>query len=204
MARDLPSGMAAAIAAPNVNLAVFCELDWPDAPVRVWSGIGPFTFDSKTFTGLGDLTAITAIQESSDGRANGVTVSLAGVNTDIVAATLGEYYQGRDARIWIGCLDDSGALVSTIPHLHFTGFMDVGSYSPDGATATISITLENEMVILQQASGRRRTNEDQQAQYPGDLGMEFVVAANQEQVDNWGQPGNGIPSRMYGASRQTY
>jgi hypothetical protein len=204
MARDLPSGMAAAIAAKNVNVAIFCELDWPSAPVRVWSGIGSFTFDGKTFTGLGDLGSITPVQESSDGRANGLTVTLSGIPTDIVAATLDEYYQGRDANIWVGCLTDSGALVSTLPYLQFAGKMDVGSYSADGATASIAITIEGEMIILQQANGRRRTHEDQQLDYPGDLGFEFVVSANSEQVDNWGQPGNSIPSKMHGASRQTY
>jgi len=204
MARDLPSGMAAAIAAQVVNIAIFCELDWPDAPVRVWSGVGSKTFDGKTFTGVGDFGGVSSIQESSDGRANGITVSLSGIPTDVVAATLGEYYQGRDASVWFGCLDGSGALVSTLPYLHFNGFMDVGTYSADGKTATIYISLENGMDILQQSNGRRRTDEDQQREHPGDLGMEFTVSANSEQVDNWGQPGNGIPSKMHGASRQTY
>lgn len=205
MARDLPSGMSAAIAAGTVQVAVFCEMEWPSATVRAWTGVGPFVWGGNTFTGVGDVGGITPAQESTDGRANGITLTLSGIPTDIVAATVGEYYQGRSANIWFGLLNSAGtALVSTTPYNHFGGRMDVGSYQADGRTATISITVENRMVILQQANGRRRTHEDQQLDYPGDLGFEYVVSSNKEQIDNWGQPGNSIPNKMHGASRQTF
>lgn len=202
MPRELSADELTVIQGKTINLALFAVFEWPSGTARAWSGIGDFTWGGETFKGLGDLSEVSPIEESSDGRAGGITLSLSGVPTEIVATVLSEHYQNRWARLYLGLLDHTGALIQDPPREIFAGKMNVASDSDDGTTSKVSISVDSRMIILQQASTRRYTHEDQQIDYPGDLGFEYVVAVNREMVDNWGAPGAPILTRDYGQSRQ--
>ena len=204
MARDIPSLVSTESQKQSVEPALFVELQWASGTVRLWSGIGSKTFGGNTFTGVGTFGGVSPVSESSDGRADGVTLTLSGVPSETIAAVLTDNYQNRPGKIWLGFLDTAGAIVATDPYLLFSGKMDVATIQESGTTATISVTLENRMIILQQASGRRYTHEDQQIDYPGDLGFEYVAALGQERAVNWGQAGPSSISRSMGSSQQVY
>jgi hypothetical protein len=203
MARDLGTTISSLVQTSALEPVIFTELAWPSGTVRMWTGIGPFVWGGNTFTGAGNLAGCSPIQESSDGRANGITLTLSGIPSDLISAMF-EHVQGRSAKVWLGFLNSAGALAQDPPYQIFKGKMDVPSIEETGETATISISIENQMIILQQASARRWTHEDQQERFPGDLGFEYVAAINQDRPINWGQPGGSVVKREYGSSRQTY
>lgn len=183
MSRDLPTGLDAAFAAGTVNLVHLVQLNWPSGTVRCWSGYGDISWDSQTWVGTGHLGSISAVRESRDGAANGVTVSLSGVPSTEIARALEGNSMGQPAKIYRGVLDANGTFVID-PYLIFDGVIDVCPIEDDGTTATISVQLEKEFIDTR-TRGRRYTHEDQQIDYPGDLGFEYVAGLADKEI-TWG------------------
>jgi len=186
MARDLSVDAAAAVAASAIRLANLVRLEFDSGIVRFWSGIGPLVWDGQTFTGAGQLGAISAAEESAETKATGRVLTLSGISSGMIAIALGEHYQGRFVTSWIALLDSNWALISD-PICDFSGRMDVMSVADEGETCTITVSAGNRLIDLERADETSYyTDADQQAKYPGDRGLEFVGAL-QEAVIIWGR-----------------
>jgi len=68
----------------------------------------------------------------------------------------------------------------------FSGRMDQPTIDVTGTLATIAINCENRLVEMNVAVDRRYTDEDQQMDYPGDLGFQFVNGIQEAQI-YWGR-----------------
>lgn len=202
MPRVMTSAMIAALSAPVVRMALFASLQFGDNTVYVWTGIGPTTWNSMTFQGVGSLAGISAMSEDSDVSAKNVTISLSGIPSDMVSEVLYEVRVLRTAQIWLALYDINQVLIDT-PLLSYQGKMDAPEMSDDGKTCTCSISLENVLVDLNRAVYRRYTDEDQQMDLSATLtrlGMSqstidtgFThVAGLQEQITFWGR----VPSSV--------
>lgn len=77
MPRGLDTTLAAELAKGVVRPCFLGEITFASGVERVWTGVGPMTWNGKTFSGLGELVGIGSIAESSDVRANGTSASLA-------------------------------------------------------------------------------------------------------------------------------
>jgi hypothetical protein len=184
------------------HLAIFVEVNWPSGIARFWSGLGPIIYGGNTFTGVGTMGRISTIEEGTTGRANGITLSLAGCDPAIVSAVLSENYQHRKAAVYLGLCDSNWQLVHPVLREIFVGFVDVATDDDDAETSTVTLNIEPRMIIAQQSSGRRITHEARIAEYPTDNGYEYITAINREMIDNWGTPGAAILQRAYGQSQQ--
>jgi len=184
MPRDLPTGFAAAAAAPTLAPVFLAELFWPTGTVRAWNGYGDIVFAGNTYTGTGHLGTISAIRESRDGTANGVQLRLSGIPSSLITLALADDTQGAAAKIYFGILDAAGAFTVT-PYLMFDGIIDVCPIEDDGETATITVNLEKEL-IDSRTRGRRYTDEDLQSDYAGDLGLEYVAGLQNKEL-TWGR-----------------
>ena len=200
MPRDLSTGEVSIVTGKTIRPAFFVELQWPSGTARFWSGVGPIVVGDDTYTGTGDFGSVSSMKDSSDGSINGMTLTLSGVPSDLVSTVLAENYQYRIANVSLGLLDNSGALAFP-PRAIFSGRMNVATDTDDGTSATITLSIEPRMIIIQRASNRRYTNEDQKAEYPFDTGLEYVAAVNSQAVDNWGVPIPGIAYRPYSQSQ---
>jgi hypothetical protein len=69
----------------------------------------------------------------------------------------------------------------------------VATVQDEGDTATISISCENDLIRLAQASMRRYTNDDQAILYPTDTGFQYVPAV-QAWNGSWGGKNGGSTS----------
>lgn len=174
MARTLTIEMLAQIAAGSVAPILLVELDFSSGFSRVWSGLGDLSWNGYTWSGLGDLGGISPLEETTDFRANGVQLQLSGIPSAYMAIALGEQYQGRSAKIYLGMLDSNGVLVDAPVYL-FKGKMDTMLIDEGGETSTISVQVESSAISLKVAKEWRYTHEDQQIDYPGDVGFEYVV-----------------------------
>jgi hypothetical protein len=67
----------------------------------------------------------------------------------------------------------------------WTGRMDQPTLDISGTTSSISIACESRFIDMNVAVDRRYTNDDQQRDWPGDLGFMFVQAI-QEMTLYWG------------------
>jgi hypothetical protein len=81
MSRNLDTTLAPALANPLITPAIFVSLTFQSGVFYVWNGIGNYVLNGNTYTGVGTLGKISAIQEGSDVEAQGLTVTLSGIGT---------------------------------------------------------------------------------------------------------------------------
>lgn len=186
MSRVLSNAMKEMAVAKVVRPIFLVHMVFDSSELNIWSGVGDLSFDSVTYTGLGDLLSISDIKETSDISATGISVSLSGVKTSLIAVAKDQDYQGRELTVRLGAFNESGSLIAD-PVIIFSGFMDTMTIAEAGAYSSITIAVENKLVAFERAKVRRYTAEDQKIEYPADKGFEFVTSIVQKEIF-WGRP----------------
>ena len=186
MSRVLSNAMKEMAVAKVVRPIFLVHMVFDSSELNIWSGVGDLSFDSVTYTGLGDLLSISDIKETSDISATGISVSLSGVKTSLIAVAKDQDYQGRELTVRLGAFNESGSLIAD-PVIIFSGFMDTMTIAEAGNYSTISIAVENKLVAFERSKVRRYTAEDQKIDHPTDKGFEFVTSIVQKEII-WGRP----------------
>jgi hypothetical protein len=164
--------------------ALFFEGTFASGPVYLWTGYGPIQWNGQTWTGIGTLGSVSPVGEGSTVEAKGLTVTLSGIDPTTLADVLGEFLLGAAMALSLGGFNDGVLIADPIPA--FVARMDQPTIDIDAKTATLSINCESRLVDMDVAVDRRYTPEDQQRDWPGDLGMTFVPSI-QEITIFWGQ-----------------
>lgn len=181
--RDIQAAAAAAIQGGNVPYIVLVELDFVEGFVRMCNAGYAFQWNGYTWTGAGNLGTISAIEEGQDLQMYGCTLTLSGIASDVIAKCFGVGYSGRKATIWIAPLDSNYNILAD-PVIVFKGKMDTMPISL-GENSQVQVTIESKLVDWERPRVRRYNNEDQQAEFPGDKGFEFVPQMVEKQL-LWG------------------
>ncbi len=195
MARDLPSAVATAIVQTVVPLAHFAEFSFASGTVRMWSGLGPITWAGQTWTGSGDFGGLSPVDETTELGASGLSFTLSGIPSSILALALGDLYRGRPCKLWLAILNPAGAVVDT--YLVFAGRMDVMKIDDSGETGSIALQAESRMIDLKRARQLRYTDAEQKRLFPGDLGLEYVAKLAEKPLQ-WGVPNAAAADPGYG------
>lgn len=182
--RSLTASMQTAVAATVVRPVLIAAISVDGGTIRAWNGMGTLSWGGNDYTGIGSFGGVSAVQETEDLRANGITFRLSGVPSELLSAALGDVRQGLTAQLWLGMMDSAGALIAD-PYLLFAGLTDVPSIDEGGATATVTISAESRLVDLERARVRRYTNEDQQIDDSTDRGFEYVPSLQDAEIV-WG------------------
>lgn len=188
--RDLTAAVQAALAADQLRLALLYEGAFSGGTLRLWTGVGDLSWNGYTWTGAGNLLGISEVQETADVRATGLAVSLSGMPSTLLSTVLQNARHGYTGTVWFAFFTAAGALIAD-PAIAFKGRLDVPSFEERGDGCTIVVNYESRLIDLDRARDRRYTHEDQQIDYPGDLGFEYVPAIQDAQI-NWGIAG-GAP-----------
>ena len=98
--RDLTNAVKTAIVADQVSPILLFQGEFASGFVRVWSGIGDLSWNSEVWSGVGNLGGVSNIQENSDIQANGVTVTMSGIPSDLISLVLGDVIQGKLGKIY--------------------------------------------------------------------------------------------------------
>jgi len=170
--RTMQETAAAALQNTNVPYMVLVELDFVEGVVRMCNAGYAFQWNGHTWTGAGNLGSISAIEEGQDLQMYGCTLTLSGLASDIIAKCFGVGYSGRAATIWLAPLDSNYNILAD-PVIVFKGRMDTMPIQL-GENSAVQVTIESKLVDWERPRVRRYNNEDQQAEFPGDLGFEFV------------------------------
>lgn len=179
--------MTAQITGQYLRPAFFFVAHFLSGDVFLWSGLGPIEWDGHTWEGIGALGQISTLEESADLKANNASFTLSGIPNEFIAQAIGETKQGYPVTLWFGCVGDGGDVMAS-PVKSFAGRMDVVTIEEGSATSSIIITVESVLVDLQRSRLRNYTHEDQQIDFPGDLGFEYVPGL-QDWNGVWGKPG---------------
>jgi hypothetical protein len=190
--RTMTDAATAALTAGTISPFYLAAIEFTSGMWRAWTGVGTLVWNAYDWTGVGDLGGVSAITQTADLSAEGITLSLSGINSSDVGSAISDVATYLTVDVWLGFLDSTGAVIVDPVHC-FSGHVDVPTVQDDGETATISITAENDLLILSQSSQRRYTNDDQQIIYPTDLGFQFVPTV-QAWNGAWGGKNGGSTS----------
>lgn len=184
MSRTTTSAVDTAFAGENVPLVLFLQMEFDSGTSRVTNNAFDIDWNGYTWTGVGVLGSIEPVQEGADLQAFGLALKLSGIPTAQLAIALDEDYQGRAATIWAAPLDSEHRIIVD-PVIVFKGRMDTMPIAM-GKTGEITLNLESRLVDWERARVRRYNDADQQAEYPGDLGLQFVEQMVEKQLI-WGR-----------------
>ena len=142
----------------------------------IWTGYNDLFFDSETYVGSGNLLLISNIEETSDIKATGMSISLSGLDSNILAEILTEDVQGTSVEVYFGVLTttDNQTVLVDDPYKVFDGFIDTMTIAESGEESTVRVTVENKLITLEKAKSKRYTDQDQKQLFPTDKGLEFV------------------------------
>jgi len=184
MSRDITSDYRSAVTSSHVRPVLLSQFFFDTETLRFWNGVGEFIYDGDTYVGAGQLLKIDDIDETQKVEARGITCSLSGIPTDLIAVALAEEYQDRKVTIDLAFLEEDGTVIAD-PYRFFSGKADVMTITDGAETATISLAAENDIVALLRVNERRRTPEDQQLTYSGDTFFDNVAALQSKEII-WG------------------
>lgn len=173
MSRTLTASVLSAIQSSTLRPVILYEGTWASGVARFWTGIGDLTWNSQTWTGLGNLVGITEIAETAETRVEGVELSLSGVPSSEISRALGSVQQGAPATLYFGVMGSDGTVSAST---QFIGRMDTVRIVEDGTNATISVRYLSRLADMRKANARRYDDADLQAEYTGDKGLEFVAS----------------------------
>lgn len=186
MSRGLSANMVTEVTADALLPIIFVKVELDSGDILFWNGFGEIVYNSDTYLGAGNFLGVSPITESEDVVANGVTVSLNGLNSSVVSAALTEEYQGRPITIFFGALNQADLTLISTPVVLFKGLLDVMQIDDQAETATISVKCESELISLKRPKIRRYTAKDQQLDYPSDLFFDQVPSLQDAEV-TWGR-----------------
>jgi len=202
MSRTLTTAMSNALVADVVRPFYLVSMNFDSGEttsnLHIWTGLGDLTFESVSYTGLGDLLSISPVEETSDISAKGISVSLTGIKDQFLDVALTHEYQGRPITVRLGAFDDTGSLIAD-PAIIFSGFMDTMIIAESGEYSTITVSAENKLIAFERTRVRRYTAEDQKIDYPTDKGFEFVTSIVEKEI-LWGRPTSSASGGSTGSS----
>jgi hypothetical protein len=201
MPRNLSPAVVAAIEAPQKSLALFLELAFANETLWLWSGIGNMsnagpawdpaaTFPyGQMFIGMGWMGRIESIPQTSELTAENITLQLSGIPSQLLGDVINSVRLNGSATVWLGFFLNGQLLAD--PLQLWDGELDVPTVVDGAETCSVSITVENALLALNLASNRRFTTLDQQLDFPGDTGFDYVSAMQ----DLYLPYPNTVPSR---------
>lgn len=184
MSRGLTAAMVSAVTAGTVRPILLYQGEFSSGTLRLTTNSRDVVFNGNTFIAAGTMLSITPIEEVSEIKAVSFSVALNGDLASVIAIALASCRQGLAGTVWIGLLDDSGAVIAD-PFQCFSGRLDVPDVVDSGTECRISVKYESRLADLQKARERRYTSEDQQIDYPTDLGFDYVPSLQDKKII-WG------------------
>lgn len=179
----LDSAQLALFAGNAAGVVYLVELRFASGTYRFTSFNVSLEIGGFTWQATGALGGVGDFKESQETDAQTVPITLNVSDNAVLASALGnvEGYRGRKALVYLQPLDANYRPVGA-PRLRFAGEMEPVKITRDrqpdeGGPVGGSIELPVSRTGLSRArnaEGLRLTNEQQQAEYPGDRGFEYV------------------------------
>jgi hypothetical protein len=119
---------------------------------------------------------------------SGITVSLSGIKSSVISTILSAEYTNRIGTLYMGLFDTSNNVIADVYTL-FSGKMDVANIQEGADTSIVSLAIESRMVQFDLPLNRMYTLEDQQVDFPNDVGLEFIPDLQDKEIV-WGKATN--------------
>lgn len=188
MTRGLTAGMLTQIGNPRLVPRTLVHFGFDSGSIRLCDDLRDIPFDGDTYTGSGDLGSVSAIKESAALSPKGLEFNISGIDgATWITEAITEHYQGRACEVWRAILNLTTHALIADPIKTFGGKINQMVIVDTGATASVKISAENDLVSLTRPNEIRFiTDQDQQNEFTGDLGHEFVTLM-QGTIVVWGR-----------------
>lgn len=195
MARGLPTAFKTSIDNDDIYtyaLALFIDFDVPNIPnihqpMRINSGIKSYDVNGNTFTSSGIILAVGAVGETLEINESGITISLSGIDNDLVEIARDEDFQNTTVEIDILYLDENQDLLGNTRY--FTGLVENMVYTQDREDIIVDISCASFLKQLNNPKIRRYTQADQSDIYPDDRSFLWISlqALRNTYANMWGK-----------------
>lgn len=181
----LPETVAEMAAGHRVSAAVLFEFNFASSTQRFWDGVGWLAAAGHQWLGFGELVSVSGLQQSVGMTAPQATFTLTGAKAELlnVAANSASEVTGRRCAVYLQFLSSAGVPLDD-PIALWVGKMDVLSFNAGATNQSITLTAETLFVKRVRSPYGYLTDTDQQARYPGDVGLEFMPKLLNKTV-NW-------------------
>lgn len=170
--RTLSAPAVTALQASVVPIALLVEMDLT-VPLRLCTGGINLVVDATTYTGVGVLGQIGAVQETP-AEIRPLQFELSGVPAELLAVALAEPVQGKAVRIKTVIFDpDTYQPIET--RLRWQGVLDVMAVQDGPDRALITVTAEHYAIDLLRPTTSVYSDAEQRRLYPGDPSLQYVV-----------------------------
>jgi len=183
--RNLSSDVIALIVAKKVKPVVFLFADFPSGARRLWTGSGSYNDGVHTWQGIGGVVKIGSVGETTDLAAQGIKVTLSGLEESLVNSILNEEYQGHRAEMWLGFWNATTVILPEEPIWRGTLDTDDSTIAAQGTELTINC--EHRMVDILRKREIRCTSQDQKYLHPDVVDTAFDrIEIIQDKKAPWG------------------
>ena len=175
MSRDVPTAIDLKLDDAFIRPVVFVELDFDTDPVYLHTDLGEIPTLGETWSGVGGLGGISAVEETSD------KVPAVKLRLDITDESAGSIFQEltqqdfyqRECIIYMSLRDTVlGDLVDS-PFELWRGKCDIPEFH-DGIEKYVELLVESEWASGRLSNGKLYSDAQQQQDFTGDLFFEFL------------------------------
>lgn len=171
--RTIPSAIVSALTSASFRPLILVEMLF-DTPLRFASTYDQITYDGDTYIGGANLGSIGGLQENSNLDPQQMEISLSGLNATTLSTIGSGDYLNKDVTVRVLMLDQDGNILGGTDMLWFEGKTDEVRFSYSDQNR-ITVTARDKLADWARPRVERNINADHQADYPGDLGFEFVA-----------------------------
>lgn len=172
MSRVSNVGTVIELAKQFVHPVTFVHLDFVAIQVRMHDHLGVISWGGFEWNGVGDYGGVDTVEEGDQVSPFAIRLRLSSLGTTLAAETLSGNFALRPVKLYLGFLNDHGALVDT-PELIWSGRTDVADVVA-GADGGIVMTCESDLAKFDRASGKFFASSELQATYPDDTFFDYM------------------------------
>ena len=191
MTRTVTASMVTAFGATGGEGAWLVSLAFSGGTEYLTTAPHPIVWGGNTYAAIGGHLEFDPIQETGKLAAQGVGITLDGVDQTTIAALLGQNYIGRDAYIYRVKFSTAGAIIGDpllVFHGVFNGNWEITESRAEN-TVRVRTRLMSQLARLAQRRGVRTSVASHSAHYSGDTFFRHMTAAHTTTI--WGRLGFG-------------
>lgn len=185
--RSLSSATLAAIGRGELVLRALVQLQLLEDTFGFWNDIGNVVVDGITYYGTGSLGAISTVQGNTSGSIPNFTLTLSGLDANVLATFFSYTWHQRPVLVYLACLDTTSFNMVDAPTLIASGRLDTAHVKGAVAQqATLEISCEDISRRLTWQNPAVRSNGDQLLRSGTDTFLQYVATTVAQQL-YWGQ-----------------
>lgn len=171
MTRSIDSNTLRAMTQQDYKPVVLVEIITPSLNIRLTSNTQDLVFDSNTYT-AGLLSGISEIPETTDLKDAQIALGFSGIDPAIKAAVVSPDFINSQVTVRIQFFDQNW-VTSGDGLIYFIGSAASQNIA-SGKSSAITVSCKSRISSLSRPRSERYSDQEQQAQHTGDLGMQYA------------------------------